>query len=60
MNIDLSKIDYDVDVLLLYAKDASASEIAKAKIKLISEGKTVYSAADMPENLRYRELLEIK
>ena len=58
--LDLGSYDYDVDVLLLYAKDASASEIAKAKIKLISEGKTVYSAADMPENLRYRELLEIK
>ena len=66
LNLDLlSELDgeaeaYDADVLLLYGSDASASDIANEKRRLISMGRSVFSATEIPANLRYRELFEIK
>lgn len=46
---------YDVDVLLLYEKEASVSAVFRKASELIKDGKTVMVQREEPENLRYKE-----
>ena len=51
--------EYDVDTLLLYDSDTDKEKIAAVKIQLVSEGKSVYSTAEIPEKIRYKEILKL-
>ena len=51
--------EYDADVLLLYGEDTPLAEVHKKKCELIGAGKTVYSSAEAPTGLKFRETLKI-
>ena len=48
-----------MDVLLIYDKDADKMAVAKAVAELTSQGKTVSTQKDIPQKLRYRQLLKL-
>ena len=50
---------YDVDVLLIYDKDADKMAVAKAVAELTSQGRTVSTQREIPQKLRYRQLLKL-
>ena len=50
---------YDVDVLLLYGEDESASKIAELVGSYIASGKTVSAQKSIPAKLRYKELVDL-
>lgn len=54
------KIDYDVDVLVVYDENNSAEEIFDIKKKYILEGKKVSAQRVIPKKLRFRELVDIR
>ncbi len=58
--LDSSRCDYDVDVLLLYDGDDDAERVSSLKSKLISEGKTVYSSRTTDVRVRYREVVSLR
>ena len=51
--------EYDVDVLLVYDGSASPSAVCAKKDELIAEGLTVYSAATVPEKIRYKKIVKV-
>ena len=53
------KSGYDVDVLLLYEAETEKTMIAKAVSQLIAEGKTVSAQKNVPQKLRYRQLMRL-
>lgn len=57
--LPMEKSDYDVDVLLLYDGDTDKKAVAKAVAELTAEGKTVSAQKNIPEKLRYRQLLKL-
>lgn len=58
--LDATKIDYDVDVLLLYDDDSDAEHVIAKKRSLLDEGKSVYSSRTMDVKIRYRELVSLR
>ena len=50
---------YDVDVLLLYGEDESASKITELVSSYIASGKTVSAQKSIPAKLRYKELVDL-
>lgn len=65
INIDLiddaarDSKDYDVDVLLLYSDRTDAAEVARRVALMTKEGKCVSAQREIPEKLRYKELVRI-
>ena len=53
------KPGYDVDVLLLYAPDADMALVAQAVAELTDRGNTVSAQKNIPQKLRYRQLLRL-
>lgn len=51
--------DYDCDVFLLYGKDAALADVALQADTLVESGKRVKSGKAVPQNIRYKELIEI-
>ena len=52
--------EYDVDVLLLYAAQDNPSAVNREAERLAAQGKTVRTDRNIPQNLRYRELIHFK
>lgn len=57
--LDSSAEEYDVDTLLIYDENASFAEIENCADKFRAEG-SVLSFSKIPENIRYRKLVELK
>ena len=53
------KCGYDVDVLLVYEADTPRAAVAATVAKLRSEGKTVSTQKNIPQKLRYQQLLRL-
>ena len=50
---------YDVDVLLVYESDTPKAAVAAQVAKLTQEGKTVSAQKNIPQKLRYQQLLRL-
>lgn len=58
--LENSTNDYDVDALLIYSDDADLTALSNT-VKLLSEnGKSVMVQKNIPEGLRYKQLLKLK
>ena len=51
--------EFDVDVLLIYGREQSAKSVKAAVDKLLAEGKSVTAQTEIPDKLRYRELVKL-
>lgn len=51
---------YDVDTVLLYPKDAPLSAVAQKVQQLTQQGRNVLALAQLPENLRYQQLIRLE
>ena len=51
--------EYDVDVLLIYERGESASKVRAAVDAILQSGKSVTAQTNIPEKLRYRELVKL-
>lgn len=51
---------YDVDVLIAYDSNVSATELAEAVDTYVSRGLSVTTQKAMPEKLRYKELVDLR
>lgn len=51
--------EYDVDVLITYAKGESPARVCERVREIAESGKTVLAMGSIPEGIRYRELLEL-
>lgn len=58
--LDRERVEYDVDILLLYSDSTSPCELAAKKSALIAEGKTVSAQKSIPKKLRYREIIKME
>ena len=54
-----SSASYDVDTLLIYPKGMRAEQIIPVIERLNKEGKSVSAQSEIPEKLRYRELIKL-
>jgi ATP phosphoribosyltransferase regulatory subunit len=54
-----SAASFDVDVLLLVAKERCTAEVRDAVEKLVMSGRSVSAQTEIPEKLRYRELIRL-
>lgn len=52
--------EYDVDVLLVYDGNADPEQILKATDEITAAGKTVTVKKEIPERLRYKELIDMR
>ena len=57
--LSASRTEYDVDVLLLYDKGVGAAAVSEKVAELVEGGKTVSAQCDIPEKLRYRQLVRL-
>ena len=57
--ISHSTDEYDVDFLLLYSEKTSAEDVIIAKSQLVGEGKTVSAQKEIPQKLRYKEIIDL-
>lgn len=57
--LDAERDEYDADVLLLYGSDTPLATVHAKKRELIADGKTVYSSAQTPDKLKFRETVKI-
>ncbi len=55
-----NKNDVDVDVLLLYDENTPATTVIDEKKKLTESGKSVSAQRDVPKDLRYREIYDMR
>ena len=53
------KNDFDVDVLLIYSSGTEAKAVRDAVQRIVADGKSVSAQAEIPEKLRYKELLRL-
>ena len=58
-SFDDDKDDYDVDILLLYDRDAEPEKVATAVTNLINDGFSVQAQISVPEKLRYNKILKL-
>ena len=54
-----TKNDFDVDVLLVFSSDTAAKTVKDAVQRLVGEGKSVSAQSEIPEKLRYKELVRL-
>ncbi len=52
--------EFDVDIMLLYDKDADIAALRKLTNELTAAGKTVFAAGSVQKKLKYRQLWEFK
>ena len=52
--------DYDVDVLVLYDSVIATGELADRVRALTAQGKSVTAQRAVPQNLRYREVCDLR
>lgn len=57
--LNLTAKKYDVDCVLLYDADCIASDLAEAVNTLVADGKTVMAQQNVPENIKYKQLLKL-
>ena len=57
--LPMKKEDYQVDVLLVYDPAVSMQAVVKTVAELTAGGKTVSAQKNIPEKLRYRQLLRL-
>ncbi len=57
--LNLTQKKYDVDTVLLYDSDCLSEDIAKAVKDIASDGKSVMAQRNIPESIRYRQLLKL-
>lgn len=57
--LDSSRCEYDVDTLLVYDENASFADIENTADAFRAEG-SVLSVSKIPENIRYKKLVELK
>ncbi len=57
--LNLTAKKYDVDTVLLYGDDCRPADVAKAVNMLASDGKSVTAQRNIPENVKYRQLLKL-
>lgn len=57
--LNLTAKKFDVDCVLLYDTDCNASDLANTVNALVAEGKTVMAQQNVPENIKYKELLRL-
>ena len=55
--LDQSQKEYDTDILLLYHDDVDTTELMKAVAVLAKSGNRILAQKEMPEAIRYRQLL---
>lgn len=57
---ELSSVaSFDVDVLLLVSTDSSAESVRCAVEKIVSSGRSVSAQTEIPQKLRYKELIRL-
>ena len=54
------KVDFDIDTVLLYDKDADLGILSKTVRELTEQGLSVTAQKSIPEKLKYRQLLKLK
>lgn len=52
--------EYDVDIVLLYEKDACLSVLNKCVSQLIASGNSVMAQTQIPKSIKYKQLMKIK
>ena len=57
--LNLTAKKFDVDCVLLYDGNCDAADLASAVNTLVAEGKTVMAQRNVPENIKYKELLKL-
>lgn len=57
--LNLTAKKFDVDCVLLYDENCEAADLANAVNELIAEDKTVMAQRNVPENIKYRQLLKL-
>ncbi len=57
--LNLTAKKFDVDCVLLYDENCEATELANAVNKLVADGKNVMAQRNVPENIKYRQLLKL-
>ncbi len=57
--LNLTAKKFDVDCVLLYDESCEASDLADAVNALVTEGKNVMAQKNVPENIKYRQLLKL-
>lgn len=58
--IEKASAEFDVDVLLIYDQQADVAEIGNAVKELAKDGKAVMAQREVPEKLRYRQLIKLE
>lgn len=58
--LNTRKKEYDADIVLVYGDDTDAGDVLRAMALLSGMGKTVLAEKEIPENIRYRELLSFR
>ena len=57
--LNLTAKKFDVDCVLLYDEESAAADLAYAVNALVAEGKTVMAQKNLPESIKYRQLLKL-
>lgn len=57
--LNLVEKKFDVDCILLYDENTDPAELANAVNGLVAEGRNVMVQKNLPENIKYRQLLKI-
>ena len=55
-----NKNEYDIDVLLIYSDNSNLSYINSKINTLNTEGKSVLASKTLPENIKYKEIINIQ
>ena len=58
--LENGKNEFDTDVLVVYDDSVPAAEIFSKVTSCINDNKTVIAAKNIPDNLRYKEIIEMR
>ncbi len=59
-SLALESDEYDIDVLLLYGDGTEMKALLEASQGQVSDGKRVMAAREIPENLKYKEIIDLR
>ena len=59
-SLALESDEYDVDVLLLYGDGTEMKALLEASQGQVSDGKRVMAAREIPKNLKYKEIIDLR
>ena len=59
-SLELESDEYDIDALLLYGDGTEMKALLEASQGQVSDGKRVMAAREIPENLKYKEIIDLR